>query len=213
MNGGYKIIDESGLDRKLHCRIFRNSAQPCYCITSDIDVTELYSYVKAKGCSFTLAFIYAVMKCANELENFRYRFLDGNIVLYDKCGTEFTYLKDGDELFYYICAPYAESMEEYINNAERIIAEQKTYFDSLPANDAFQFSPMPWFSYTSVSHTFSGDNTKANPMFDWGRFYEKNGRKLMPFSVQVHHSFADGIHVARLYQKLQEYMDSLGNNG
>lgn len=84
-----------------------------------------------------------------------------------------------------------------------------TYCDAPPANEAFQFSPMPWFSYTSVSHTFSGDNTKANPMFDWGRFYEKDGKKQMPFSVQAHHSFVDGIHVARLYERLQAYLDSL----
>lgn len=209
MNNSYQKINMDEWERKLHCSIFRNSVQPNYCITVDIDVTDFYDYVKKNDYSFTLAFIYAVSRCANEIENFRYRFIDGEVVLYSECSTEFTYLKNGDELFYYVCAPYESEMGKYIESAEKIISEQKTYCAALPANDAFQFSPMPWFSYTSVSHTFSGDNGKANPMFDWGKFYEKDGRKLMPFSVQVHHSFVDGIHIAKLLESLQKYMDSL----
>ena len=205
----FKIIDVNNWDRKFHFSIFKNSVQPQYCITADIDVTNFYRYVKENDFSFTLAFIYAVSKCANEIENFRYRFENGKVVLYDCCNTEFTYLKDGDELFYYVCAPFYNQMDKYIKSAKEIIENQKNYCQALPTNNAFQFSPMPWFSYTSVSHTFSGDNTKASPMCDWGKFYEKDGRKLMSFSVQVHHSFADGVHIAKLIEKLQSFIDSL----
>lgn len=208
MENKYKVIDMDNWNRKLHCGIFRNSAMPCYCITVDIDVTDFYAYVKKNNLSFTLSFIHAVSKCANETENFRYRFKDGDVVLYDKCNTEFTYLKDGDDLFYYVCVPYIDDMAEYVRSAQKIISEQKTYCAARPANDAFQFSPMPWFSYTSVSHTFSGDNTQSNPMFDWGKFYERDGRKLMPFSIQVHHSFADGVHIARFVDNIISYLDS-----
>lgn len=45
------------------------------------------------------------------------------------------------------------------------------------------------------------------PMFDWGKFYEKDGKMLMPFSVEVHHSFVDGVHLGKLAKKLQEYLD------
>lgn len=47
--------------------------------------------VKGHGCSFTFAFIYAVCKCANEIAEFRYRFLDDEVVLYDTIHTSFTY--------------------------------------------------------------------------------------------------------------------------
>ena len=29
----------------------------------------------------------------------------------------------------------------------------------------------------------------------------------MPFSVQAHHSFVDGIHIGRLIDSVQSYMD------
>ena len=30
---------------------------------------------------------------------------------------------------------------------------------------------------------------------------------LLPFSVQVHHSFVDGLHIGRLAERLQSYLD------
>lgn len=46
-------------------------------------------------------------------------------------------------------------------------------------------------------------------MFDFGKFYEKNGRKVMPFSIEVHHSFIDGYHIGLLVEKLQEALDRI----
>ena len=75
------------------------------------------------------------------------------------------------------------------------------------ANDIYQFSSFPWVSYTHISHTESGKKDNATPLFDWGRFYEKNGKIWMPISVQVHHSFVDGVHIGKFAEKLQCYLD------
>ena len=42
--------------------------------------------------------VFAVCKCANEIEALRYRFLDGEVVLFDKIDTAFTYLNKETEL-------------------------------------------------------------------------------------------------------------------
>ncbi len=76
------------------------------------------------------------------------------------------------------------------------------------ANDVFSFSPLPWISYTHISHTISGNKENASPTFDWGKYFERDGQVILPFSVQVHHSFVDGIHVGRLIEKLQNYLNS-----
>lgn len=41
-------------------------------------------------------------------------------------------------------------------------------------------------------------------------FYEKDGKVYLPFSVQVHHSFVDGVHIGKLAKKLQCYLDNFG---
>ena len=68
---------------------------------------------------------------------------------------------------------------------------------------------MPWLTYTHISHTNSGKKDNATPLFDWGKFRAVDGKLLMPLSVQVHHSFVDGIHVGRFADGLQRYLNDL----
>ena len=99
MANRYKVIDESTWNRAMHCKIFRNSIEPSFCVTFEADITKFQSMVKEQGVSFTLAMVYAVCKCANEIEAFRYRFVDGQVVLYDRIDTAFSYPNPETELF------------------------------------------------------------------------------------------------------------------
>ena len=205
----YRVIDESTWKRAAHCAVFRNCVEPSFCVTFDLDVTKFYREIKKKGSSFTFALIYIVTECANQIEEFRYRFLDGKVVLFDKIDTAFTYLDKQTELFKVVNVPFEGSIEEYCQAARQKAEAQKEYFTGPLGNDVFQFSPMPWVTYRHISHTNSGKKDNATPLFDWGKFYEKDGRLLLPFSVQVHHSFVDGVHIGKLVAKLLEKLNLL----
>lgn len=207
MSRTYKVIDESNWKRSLHCQIFRNSIEPSYCVTFELDITHFLPKIRAMGLSFTLSLIYAVSKCANDIEEFRYRFLDGQIVLYHTIHTAFTHLDKDTELFKVVNVEMQDTLESYVALASQKAAEQKEYFTGPLGNDVFQFSPMPWVSYTHISHTSSGKKDNATPLFDWGKYFERDGKQILPFSVQVHHSFVDGLHVGRLAEALQSYLD------
>ena len=43
-----KFIDVSAWERAMHYEVFRNSVQPQYCVTFDVDVTNFLSYVKKR---------------------------------------------------------------------------------------------------------------------------------------------------------------------
>lgn len=207
MSNHYTEIDEKTWKRAMHCMVFRNSIEPAFCVTFDLDITNFLPKIKEKNYSFTMAMIYAVSKCANEIEEFRYRFLDGKVVLFNRIDTAFTYLNQETELFKVVNVPMCDSMEEYVSLATKTAKEQEEYFTGPLGNDVFQFSPMPWVPYTHISHTNSGKKDNATPLFDWGRFYEKDGKILLPFSVQAHHSFVDGLHIGKLYELVQKYLD------
>ena len=207
MANNYKIIDEKTWERAMHCMVFRNSIEPQFCVTFEADITNFKEKVKKQGLSFTMAMVYAVCKCANEIEEFRYRFLDGKIVLYDRIDTAFTYLNKSTNLFKVVNVPFVDDISEYCKLAYTIANEQKEYFTGPLGNDVFQCSPMPWVTFTHISHTNSGKKDNATPLFDWGKYYEKNGRIMISISVQAHHSFVDGIHVGQLVNGLQEYFD------
>jgi chloramphenicol O-acetyltransferase type B len=208
MNHKYKVIDETNWKRALHCQIFRNSVEPSYCVTFELDITNFLKKVKEMNLSFTLSLIFEVSKCANNIEEFRYRFLDNQIVLYDKINTAFTYMDKSTELFKVVNVEMQETLENYVAVANQKSTNQKEYFTGPLGNDVFQFSPMPWVTYTHISHTNSGKKDNATPLFDWGKYFERDGKMILPFSVQVHHSFVDGIHIGKLVDSLQHDLNA-----
>ncbi len=207
MGNQYEIIDETNWKRALHCQIFRNSIEPSYCVTFELDISNFLERIRGLGFSFTFSMIYAVTKCANEIEEFRYRFLDGQVVLYDRINTAFTYLHKDTELFKVVNVEMQDTLEGYVKAAGQKAAGQQEYFTGPLGNDVFQFSPMPWVSYTHISHTNSGKKENATPLFDWGKYLERDSKQILPFSVQVHHSFVDGIHIGKLADSLQQYLN------
>ena len=205
----YKIIDEKNWQRAAHCAVFRNCIEPNFCVTFEVDVTNFHRRVKAQNLSFTLSMVYAVCKCGNEIENFRYRFVDGAIVLFDKIDTAFTWLNLETELFKVVNVPLTDNLQSYVELAKKTAESQAEYFVAPLGNDVFQCSPMPWLTYLHISHTNFGKKDNATPLFDWGKFRAVNGKLLMPLSVQVHHSFVDGLHVGKFADRLQSYLDGL----
>lgn len=203
-----KYIDVSTWKRAMHCEVFRNSVQPQYCVTFDVDITNFLLRVKKRRFSFTFSFVYAVTKCANEIEEFRCRFVEGKPAVFETINTSFTYLDETTELFKVVNVPMQEMIEDYVALAKKTEENQTDYFALPMTNDIYQFSPFPWVSYTHISHTESGKKDNATPLFDWGKFYEKDGKIYLPFSVQVHHSFVDGVHIGKLAEKLQCYLNS-----
>ena len=200
-------IDLATWNRTMHCQIFRNSVQPQYCVTFELDITNFLHRIKERGYSFTFSFVFAVTKCANEIEEFRCRFWEGKPVIYDKINTSFTYLDSGSELFKVVNVEMQDTIEEYVSLAANTIREQKEYFTAPMGNDIYQFSSFPWFSFTHISHTESGKKDNATPMIDWGKYFIRDEKVMLPFSVQVHHSFVDGVHIGKLAHLLQDYLD------
>lgn len=202
-------INLENWERRLHYQIFRNSVQPQYCVTFELDITHFLEVIKKHHYSFTFSFVFAVSKCANQIKEFRYRFVEGNPVIFDKINTAFTYLNKDTELFKVDNVEMTDTLEEYVVLASKKEREQKEYFTAPLGNDVFQFSAFPWVTYTHISHTDSGNKDNATPLFDWGKYYKKDGKVMLPFSVQVHHSFVDGVHIGKLANYLQNYLNTV----
>ena len=114
-----KFIDVSAWERAMHYEVFRNSVQPQYCVTFDVDVTNFLSYVKKRNYSFTFSFVYAVTKCANEIEEFRCQFVEGKPAVFETINTSFTYLDKSTELFKVVNVPMQDTMEDYVALAKK----------------------------------------------------------------------------------------------
>ena len=202
-------IEMGSWPRAKHYAHFLHYQMPEYRITVPLDISNFRMVVKKKGWSFTLAMNYAVAYCANQAEEFRCRIVDGRPVLYDRIDTAFTYLNKETELFRTIVAPLTSSMAEYVVSAAKIAEKKEGYFDEeLPA-DVFLLTAMPWLAFTQCTHADEGGKRNGMPLFEWGKYEIREGREVMPFTVHVHHSFVDAVHVAKVVKLLQDYLDSL----
>ena len=46
MANTYQIIDEKTWKRAMHCMVFRNSVEPAFCVTFEVDITKFLKLVK-----------------------------------------------------------------------------------------------------------------------------------------------------------------------
>ena len=125
MENKFTVIDESSWKRAMHCNVFRNSVEPAFCVTLELHITNFLNKVKKQDYSFTMAMIFAVSICANDIEEFRYRFVDGNVVLFDIIDTAFTYLNTNTKLFKVVNLPMTDTIDKYVKLASKVAKEQE----------------------------------------------------------------------------------------
>ncbi|MBP3747531.1 MAG: chloramphenicol acetyltransferase [Ruminococcus sp.] len=206
-NSSCTIIDVDNWDRKEHFYAFRNMVDPCNTITFELDITNFYNMVKRKKLSFTLAMVYASAKCAREVEAFRYRFLNGKVVLYNDLKTRFSYKSPEDKYFRTIEAPLKDTLEEYITSARISIEKQKFTFPEPEGYDYVYCASNPFISYTSISHTLTGNESDAVPLLGWGKFFTRNDRIIIPYTLKTNHCFVDGSDYGVFVNKLVQYIE------
>ena len=45
------------------------------------------------------------------------------------------------------------------------------------------------------------------PIFTFGKYFEQDGKILLPLSIQVHHAVCDGFHLCRFVNECQQLAD------
>jgi chloramphenicol O-acetyltransferase type A len=83
-------IDIDQWDRKQQFLFFKNLDVPQYQITTTIDVTHFRQYAKDHKQSFYLSFIHCLLKVLNQMDCFKYRFIENDVVLFDQIHPSFT---------------------------------------------------------------------------------------------------------------------------
>ncbi|MDW8802837.1 CatA-like O-acetyltransferase [Clostridium sp. A1-XYC3] len=46
------------------------------------------------------------------------------------------------------------------------------------------------------------------PRLSWDKYYNEGNKLLLPFSIQAHYSFVDGIRMGQYVEYLQRYLSS-----
>ncbi|MCJ2165096.1 MULTISPECIES: CatA-like O-acetyltransferase [unclassified Pseudodesulfovibrio] len=207
-----KKIDMTAWPRKSLHDYFRNLSSPHFSLTAEVDVTDLILSAKPRGVSVFNACLYAVMAACNRIPEFRQRFRGRDVVQYDMVHPAPTVPIDGDRFAfcYFDHVPEWEGFNAACSSAIEAGKQQTELKDDSGSRDDLIFTTcLPWVSFTSMHHPVQGPDDSF-PRVAWGKFTEHGGRWRMPVNVQVHHALADGLHMGRFYEFMQETLDDFG---
>lgn len=204
-----KFIDVNRWSRKAQFENFIGYDNPIFSVTVRLDVTNPVLYCKEKGVSFFTLFLFTLTDCANRIEEFRYRIVDGGVCLLDHADPSFVVLRK-DERIVTKKTPYTPVFEDFYakNRADIISAKESERDDDFGSEgvDCYYVSCLPWFEAVSFSNPYNmADASQSSiPRFTWGKYIERNGRFEIYFDVSLHHALADGLHVAKLIDNINE---------
>jgi len=206
----FKELDKENWNRKTAYEFFKDFEDPFFNMTANLDVTELYSFVKKNKLSFSLTSLFYSQKTVNNIREFKIRLLDGKFVEFKKVNSTKTILLD-DESFSFCYFEMKESVVDFNRagkEAVKYYKSRRTFDVETERIDLIYYSVIPWISFTSFKHASRFNNTQTVPRIVFGKIFNDGTRKKMPVSVEANHMIMDGIHVGKYINGLQEYFDN-----
>lgn len=211
LKADYEIIDLSTWNRGELFRFYIEKMRIVISLTVDVDVAPLLNYTKKNGMKFYPAMIWAVSSVINAHDEFRFGWdCDGNLIKWNFVSPSYAVFNEKDESFTKFVTEYCGNLREFYDKSmadrekhkERrsVLAEQSPNF--------FDVSCLPWVNYRHVDFHVFDEGKFLAPVVTWGK-YEPDGEKVrMPLSMNIHHAVADGYHVSRFFNEVQERIHS-----
>lgn len=205
----FNKLDMEKWERREYFFYYKNLIKAKYNLNIDMDITDLLNRVKERKIKFYPAMLYAVIRGVNENREFRISYdKDGNLGYWDICHPSYTIFHDDDKTFSDIWSEYSEDFSIFYKN---VIDDMEKYKDvkgikskeGKPDNFC-PISAIPWLSFTGYSNDTYSESNMFFPVIAFGKYYEKDGKILLPFSVFANHAVADGYHTCKLINDIQD---------
>ena len=211
----YKIIALDDYYRKDIFRHFSDDSKCSFAVTARVDVTELKAFSKRTETSFYLNFLYVLTKALNSRDDYRY-FYDyqtKQLRLYDKLNPRQYVFHEDTETITVVYSEYYEDYKTFYDNAKADLDKAKATHDYGLDEDShpnwFDASSFPWLSFDSMTVELPDGYLYFNPIVNWGKFREENGRLMMPVAIRLNHASADGFLAATFYRTLEKEIAQL----
>ena len=207
-----KEFDIEDWNRNAQYQFFKTYEDPFFNITANLEISNLHKYCKQHQLSFSLACMYVALKCANEITEFKLRFKNDKVYIFESVNIGSTVLND-DLTFSFCDFKFHKAMQEFDAKGKKVLENHKKGIVFGAQEDQLGIihcSTIPWVSFTGFKHARKGDeSSRGIPKFVFGKLFDDNEIRKIPFSVEVHHALMDGYHVGLLYEKMQKFINEL----
>ncbi len=212
-----KIINQQKWNRKEHFEFFSKYDEPFFGLVAEVDCTQAYQTSKENNASFFGHYLHKSLLAANQVKAFRYRIHEEGVAEYETIHASPTIGRD-DGTYGLAFIPFALDFQTFcdhlslqnrgIRNSKGLAMNKDT-----SRQDVIHFSSIPWIRFTGLSHPRDYKSGDSVPKITFGKTYHHGEIMMLPVAVHVHHGLADGLHVARFLENLQELLNQPLHHG
>lgn len=209
MHVNWRTIDLETWDRRSTFFGFHGYDFPYLVIGADLRLGSLVDWCKRHAVSPYLAVVYVMTRAANEIAAFRLRIRGDEVIEHDVLHADYTV--PVGETFAIKRVPYVPAFAAFAKAAEAtpahdfppVVRGSDDDYAADPWDDHWVYmSCLPWFSFTHAVQPASRETGSITRVV-WGRWYERDGEMWLPLSLQAHHGLVDGLHTARLFERIE----------
>ena len=202
----FRLIDMESWPRREFYEHFIKEVRCTYSAVVNIDITAL------RGQKLYPVMIWLLTRTVIDMPEFRTSLTAEGLGIYDNMHPMYTVFNKENKNFSGIWSWFSEDYGEFLKSYEADAAEysKSTRYapkEGTPPN-SFNISMVPWLEFTGFNINVFDEGKFLLPVFTMGKFFERDGRRLLPLAIQVHHAVCDGYHMGLFVEKLQGYVDA-----
>lgn len=195
-------VDFNSWRRLTHYNTFKDIYIPQFSICSRIDVTNL---VNTK-VNFFNAFLFKIMKASNQVNEFKYRIVNGDVFKFEHLDVNFNLLADNN------C--FVSKRLSYEENYDLFSSKLQSIKDNVPMLGELKIDPsedmglvitsyLPWMDIQSINEPiFNKDESFIKIVY--GKYEQVGDKYYLSMSVRAHHGLVDGVHIGQFFNLLQK---------
>jgi len=204
-------IDLKTWNRREHFEFFSKFDEPFFGIVSEVDCSRDFAGEKTQDTSFFARYLHKSLLAVNDVDEFRYRIVDGSVIEYNEIHASST-IGRSDGTFGYSFVKFNRDFNVFNKTLQKEITRvQNSTGLCLSAEttrqDTIHFSSIPWKKFTGLTHARDYKRTDSVPKISFGKAYADNDKTLMSVAVYGHHGLMDGLHISQFLDQFQNHLD------
>lgn len=206
-----KELNETNWERYNHYRYYKDKIKSGYTMAVKLDVQNLLLLKEKHGYKLSGLIYYCICRALNKEHNFNFRIFeqDDKVFTYDSANILFTIFHEDTNTFSNVWVQKNDCLHEFLLSVEQMKEKYKDEYDVSPVKDkpknCIPVSIIPWAHFEGFCSDLFEETKNCFPLITIGKVQNN----LMPVSIYVKHSIADGFHTARLVNDIQNEINSL----
>lgn len=198
--------------RRDRFEFFESFENPLLNLSFDFEVSDFRPFCKKSGYPPFHFFLYCLFSSLNEIDNFKYRILDGKVFKVEELIGSYTVLNEENN-FNFTRFELSPNLDQFINRS--LASKEEALKASGLIHTGLELTPremknyvfitsIPWLKMTAIEHPTYKYKSCDIPSIAWGKFVPlADSQLLIPLSIQAHHGFVDAYHIHLLAETIK----------